>query len=97
MPYAFTEQGIAMLSSILNSERAIQVNLIIIRAFVRLRQTLALHKELADKFKELEARVDGHDNAVLQIVEEIKRIVAVEGKPKGRIGFVIKKEDGGDA
>lgn len=87
LPYAFTEQGVAMLSSVLNSERAIQINIMIIKAFVRLRQTLALHKELADKFKELEGRVDGHDSAILQIVEEIKRIVAFEGKPQKKIGF----------
>ncbi|MFA5113724.1 MAG: ORF6N domain-containing protein [Candidatus Margulisiibacteriota bacterium] len=91
LSYAFTEQGIAMLSSILNSERAVQVNIQIMRAFVRFRQTLALHKELADKFKELESRVDGHDTAILQVVAEIKRIVAIEEKPKRRIGFVQER------
>lgn len=77
-----------MLSSVLHSKRAIMVNIAIMRAFVRLKQTLSLHKELADKFKELEARVDSHDTVILQIVEEIKRIVEVEEKPKGRIGFM---------
>jgi hypothetical protein len=85
---AFTEQGVAMLSSVLRSKRAIMVNIAIMRAFVRLKQTLALHKELADKFKELEARVDGHDTAIIQIVEEIKRIVGAEEKPKRRMGFI---------
>ena len=93
LPRAFTEQGIAMLSSVLRSERAIQVNVAIMRAFVRLKQTLALHKELADKFKELEARVDGHETAIVQIVEDIKRIIQVEQKPKGRIGFARDGEN----
>ena len=92
LPNAFNEQGVAMLSSVLKSERAIQVNVIIIKTFVRLRQILANHKDLANKFKELEDRVDTHDTAILQIVEEIKRIVAVEQKPKRRIGFIIGGE-----
>jgi hypothetical protein len=92
LPHAFTEQGVAMLSSVLRSKRAIMVNIAIMRAFVRLKQTLAIHKELADKFKELENRVDGHDTAIKVIVEEIRKIVGVEGKPKGRIGFIPKEE-----
>lgn len=89
LPRAFTEQGVAMLSSVLRSKRAIRVNIAIMRAFVRLKQALALHKELADKFKELEARVDGHDTAIVQIVEEIRRIIQVEEKPRGKIGFAV--------
>ncbi|MCU0640802.1 MAG: ORF6N domain-containing protein [Candidatus Margulisbacteria bacterium] len=87
LPYAFTENGVAMLSSVLHSERAIQVNIAIMRAFTRLRTMLASHKEILDKFRELEGRVDGHDSAILQIVDEIKRIIAFEEKPKKRIGF----------
>jgi hypothetical protein len=92
-PYAFTEQGVAMLSSVLRSERAIMVNIAIMRAFVQLKQTLAIHKELADKFKELESRVNGHDTDIKIIVEEIKRIIEIEQKPKPRIGFVTKSRD----
>ena len=77
-----------MLSSVLRSKRAIMVNIAIMRVFVRLKQALALHKELVDKFKELETRVDGHDTAILQIVEEIKKMVVFEAKPKPRIGFL---------
>jgi hypothetical protein len=87
LPYAFTEHGVAMLSSVLNSEQAIRVNIMIIKTFVRLRQTLALHQELANKFRELENRVDGHESAILQLVEDIKRIVQFEEKPTRRIGF----------
>ena len=60
-PMAFTEQGVAMLSSVLNSDRAIQVNMEIMRAFVRLRQMLATHKELARKLAELEQHLESHD------------------------------------
>jgi len=91
LPYAFTEQGIAMLSSALNSKRAIQVNILIMRAFVRLRNVLASHQELVGLFKELEGRVDSHDETIKVIVEEIRRIVEVEEKPKPRIGFISDK------
>ena len=61
LPYAFTEQGVAMLSSVLRSKRAVQVNIAIMRAFVKLRGILFAHKELADKLKELEEKVSKHD------------------------------------
>jgi len=89
----FTEQGVAMLSSVLRSKRAIRVNIAIMRAFVRLKQTLAVHKELAEKFKELESRVNGHDADIKVIVDEIKRIIEIEQKPKPKIGFVTKSRD----
>src|SRR6266513_4349765 len=63
-PYAFTEQGVAMLSSVLNSERAIKVNIAIMRAFVKLRQALETNRELARKFSELEQRVGKHDEEI---------------------------------
>ena len=64
LPYAFTEEGVAMLSSVLNSERAVQVNIAIMRAFVRLREILETNRELARKFEELEARVGKHDEQI---------------------------------
>jgi hypothetical protein len=88
MPYAFTEQGIAMLSSVLNSERAIRVNIMIMRAFVKIRSFLSTHKELAEQFKQLAGRVDRHDEAIDTIVKAIERMLVVEEKPKKRIGFV---------
>ena len=75
MPYAFTEQGVAMLSSVLNSERAIQVNIAIMRAFVKLRQILATHKELAEKLNELEGKLDKHDEDILVIFEAIRQLM----------------------
>src|SRR6266446_2449377 len=87
-PYAFTEQGVAMLSSVLRSEQAIRVNVAIMRAFVRLRETLALHKELARKLTELEQKIEGHDTAIQSLFEAIRQLMAPpvpEVKPQ--IGF----------
>ena len=75
LPYAFTEQGVAMLSSVLNSKRAIQVNIAIMRAFVKLRQILATHKELAEKLNELEGKLDKHDEDILVIFEAIRQLM----------------------
>jgi hypothetical protein len=94
LPFAFTEQGVAMLSSVLNSDRAIEVNIIIMRVFVRLRQFLATHKELAHKFKELEGRVGQHDNEIKAIFKVIKRMLVAPEKPKKRIGFQVDKGEG---
>ena len=90
-PYAFTEQGIAMLSSVLRSKRAIKMNITIMRAFVKLRQMLSSHKELADKFHELEKRVQRHDGDIYSIVKAIRRLMTEPKTPKKRIGFVQGK------
>src|SRR5690606_37762253 len=66
-PYVFTEQGVAMLSSVLNSERAIKVNIEIMRAFVRMRELMATHQELFKKLQELEARMDRNDQNMAQV------------------------------
>ena len=87
LPCAFTEQGVAMLSSVLNSERAVLVNVAIMRAFVKLRETFALHKELAAKLKELERKVEGHDKDIRAVFEAIRRLMREEEKPKNKIGF----------
>ena len=88
LPYVFTEQGVAMLSSILNSERAIRVNIIIMRAFVKLREILSNHKELAHKLKELEGKVERHDGEIQAIFEAIRQLMAPPPEPpKPKIGF----------
>ena len=74
-PYVFTEHGVAMLSSVLNSERAIRVNIMIIKAFIRLRQVLLDHEELICLFKKLETRVDQHDTVINEIVEAIRELM----------------------
>jgi hypothetical protein len=87
-PYAFTEQGVAMLSSVLNSERAIQVNIAIMRAFVRLKTILANHKELIHKLNELERKIEKHDKDIDMIFEAIRQLMASPPEqPKRRIGF----------
>jgi len=87
LPKAFTEQGIAMLSSVLRSKRAIQVNIAIMRAFVKLRRVLATHNELTRKFKELELKVGKHDNEIQAIFEAIKKMITPTPQPPKRIGF----------
>lgn len=85
---AFTEQGVAMLSSVLNSERAIQVNILIMRAFVRLKEALVSYDKLAVKINELEKKYIGHDEKMKDIFEAIRQLVASPSEEKRRIkGF----------
>ena len=84
---AFTEQGVAMLSSVIRSKRAIQVNIAIMRAFVKLRKILSAHKELAYKLSELERRIEKHDKEIRGIFEAIRQLMALPEKPKRKIGF----------
>ncbi|MEW6103116.1 MAG: ORF6N domain-containing protein [bacterium] len=91
-PYAFTEQGVVMLSSVLRSKRAIQVNIAIMRAFVKLRQILSTHKELAYKLEKLEKRIEKHDREIQCIFEAIRQLMSPPEKPKHRIGFHTKGE-----
>jgi len=87
-PYAFTEQGVSMLSGILNSERAIQVNIAIMRAFVKLRQILSMNKELAYKLNELERKTEKHDTEIQAIFEAIRQLMApLSLKNRPQIGF----------
>ena len=87
-PYAFAEQGIAMLYSVLSSERAIKVNIEIIRAFVRLREMIASHKELAKKLEALEKKYDAQFKIVF---DTIRQLMAPQEKPAKKIGFKIEK------
>jgi DNA-binding PadR family transcriptional regulator len=84
LPYAFTEQGVAMLSSVLRSPRAVQVNIEIMRAFVQLRRMLQGNAELARKLEELEAR---HDAQFSVVFDAIRKLMAPPDAPKKRIGF----------
>jgi hypothetical protein len=85
---AFTEYGIAMLSSVLNSQRAIQVNIQIMRTFGKLRDMISSHKDLARKLSELEKKYDGQFQIVF---EAIRQLIEVEEKPKRKIGFIVKE------
>lgn len=86
-PYAFSEQGVAMLSSVLNSRRAIHVNIEIMRAFVRLRKMLASHVELSRKLEELEKKYDSKFKVIFDI---LKRLMEPPDKKKRPIGFLRK-------
>jgi len=94
LPYAFTEQGVAMLSSVLNSERAVKVNIAIMRAFVQLRETLDTNRELARKFSELEQRVGKHDHEIAAILEAIRQLMGPREKPRPEIGFHLREKAG---
>ncbi|MDD5436383.1 MAG: ORF6N domain-containing protein [Candidatus Omnitrophica bacterium] len=88
LPRVFTEQGVAMLSTVLRSKRAIHVNISIMRAFVKLRQILSTHKELAHKLSELERKIEKHDEDICAIFEAIRQLMAPPPQPpKRRIGF----------
>lgn len=87
LPYAFTEQGVAMLSSVLRTERAVQVNVAIMRAFVSLRRMLAGNAALAGKLAELERKIEGHDQAIQTLFRAIRELAAPPAKPRRQIGF----------
>ena len=91
MPYAFTEQGVAMLSSVLNSQRAILVNIAIMRAFVRLREALSLHKDLATKLAELERKIEGHDENIRTLFDAIRQLMTPPEPPHKEIGFHVRE------
>ena len=87
LPVAFTEQGVAMLSSVLNSEQAIQVNVTIMRAFVRIREILSSHKDLARKLVALEQKHATHDAQIKAIFDAIRALMEPPKKARRRIGF----------
>ena len=98
LPYAFTEQGVAMLSSVLRSKRAVQVNVAIMRAFVSLRRLLATNETLARKLAELERQLEGHDDAIISLFDAIRELMSPPAKPRREIGFhAIGKEAAADA
>ncbi|MGI8889509.1 MAG: ORF6N domain-containing protein [Chthoniobacterales bacterium] len=90
-PYAFTEQGVAMLSSVLRSVSAVQVNIAIMRAFVQLRSALESNRALARKFSELEERVGQHDEDIAAIIEGIRQLLEPPAKSPREIGFHVKE------
>jgi hypothetical protein len=91
-PMAFTEQGVAMLSSVLNSERAIKVNIAIMRAFVQLRKMIASHEELARKLAELEAHMGEHSEQIQAIFEAIRQLMSPPDRLQKKIGFEVSEK-----
>jgi hypothetical protein len=100
LPYAFTEQGVAMLASVLRSPRAARMNILIVRAFVRMRELIAANKDLASRIEKLERGHDRTASVIEVLVEdidrlagEVKRMKVLPPAPKRRIGFRVGKED----
>jgi len=94
MPYAFTEHGAIMVATILNSPKATEMSVFIVRAFVRLRETLFTHRELAGKLDELERKVSSHDQAITGLLHAIRQLMATPPAESRPIGFTadIKKK-----
>ena len=93
LPYAFTEQGIAMLSSVLNSERAIDVNVAIMRTFVKLRELMITHQDLARKIEQLEEKFKKHDENFVVVFQTIRKLLETPQEPKKKklpIGFHVR-------
>ena len=90
LPYVFTEQGVSMLSSVINSERAIMVNIQIMRTFTKLREMIESHKDLKRKLEDMEKKYDGQFQIVF---EAIKKLIEPEVRPKRKIGFYIADKE----
>jgi phage regulator Rha-like protein len=87
LPYAFTEHGAIMVATVLNSERAVEMSVFVVRAFVRLREMLASNQQIAAKFAELEGRLEGQDAAIQEIVEAIRQLMEPPLGATRKIGF----------
>lgn len=92
LPQAFTEHGAIMAASVLNSPRAVEMSVFVVRAFIRLRSLLAAHKELALKLTEVEKKLTFHDKQILAILDAIKRLMSPPAIPKRKIGFYLKEK-----
>ncbi|MGI8495531.1 MAG: ORF6N domain-containing protein [Pyrinomonadaceae bacterium] len=93
LPYVFTEQGVAMLSSVLSSERAVQVNIGIMRAFVSMRKILLTNEEVSKKLAEIENRLGGHDENFKKVFTAIRLLMKPPDKSDMKIGFIKKGEN----
>ena len=91
LPYVFTEQGVMMLSSVLKSNRAIEMNISIVRAFIRLRELLATNKDLAARMDDLERHQKSHSQHLVNIYSTLKKLTAEPTKEEGKIGFNVEK------
>jgi len=88
LPFAFTEHGALMVASVLNSPRAVEMSILVVRAFVKLRNMLATHRQLAAKLSELERKLATHDQNFVVLFDAIRALMAPPPPPKRRIGFV---------
>lgn len=97
LPYAFTEHGALMLGNVLKSDRAIEVSLMVVRAFVQLREMLSTHKELAAKLEALERKVGSHDQAIAGLIDAIRQLMTPPEQGKRSIGFIAPDAASGKA
>lgn len=88
-PYVFTEHGAIMAANILKSKRAVHMSVFVVRAFIRFRETMMMHRDLADKLRELEQKVGQHDEQMQSIIEAIRQLMNTPDKPKSQIGFKV--------
>jgi len=91
LPLAFTEHGAIMAASVLNSPRAIETSILVVRAFIRLREILITHKALARKLEELERRIEAHDEQIVAIFEAIRQLMRPPETERKKIGFEVKE------
>jgi phage regulator Rha-like protein len=91
LPLVFTEHGALMAANVLKTDRAVQMSVYVVRAFVRLRETLALHKELALKLSDLEQKVQAHDTELQAIISALRQLMTPPEQPKRRIGFDVQE------
>ena len=91
-PYAFTEHGAIMLAAVLNTHRAIEMSVFVVRAFVRLREILSTHKALANRLAELESKIETHDEAIRSLVSAIRQLMAPPAAGQKKIGFQLKEK-----
>jgi hypothetical protein len=92
LPFAFTEHGAIMVAAVLSSSRSIEMSIFVVRAFIRLRQILSTHIELARKLRELELKINSHDEHIRTIFEALNQLLTPPEKPKRKIGFTIGDE-----
>ncbi len=92
LPYAFTEHGAVMAASILNSPEAVKASIFVVRTFVKIREILSTHKELAQKLKELELRIDQHDEDIKSIIDALNQLLSPPPEPKRKMGFQVKEK-----
>jgi phage regulator Rha-like protein len=91
-PYDFTEHGAIMLAAVLSTPRAIEVSVLVVRAFVRLREILARHRSLASKLAELESRIETHDEAIRSLLSAIRQMMTAPEKQPKKIGFQLREK-----
>lgn len=96
LPYVFTEHGAIMAANVLNSKQAVEMSVFVVRAFVKLREVLVSHKELAAKIDELDRKVGTHDKAIASIIAAIRQLTAPTARKARAIGFRAKREAGED-